>query len=68
MCLLVKSIVLAALLPALISSVCWAQTPVAHAAAQARAKAIVGRMTLDEKIDQMHGIRDGQKQGRNCAL
>jgi len=38
-----------------------AQTPVPHATAEARAKALVSRMTLDEKIDQMHGIRDGQK-------
>ena len=51
----------AALLLVLISSVCSAQTLAAHAAAQVRAKAIVSRMTLDEKVDQMHGIRDGLK-------
>jgi beta-glucosidase len=37
------------------------QGSAAHAAAQVRAKAIVSRMTLDEKIAQMHGIRDGDK-------
>lgn len=49
---------------------CSAQTPAPHsttqapaprAAAVARAKQIVARMTLDEKVDQMHGIWDGTK-------
>ena len=61
MCPLAKSVVFAALLLALTPFASSAQTPAAHAAAQARAKAIVSRMTLDEKIDQMHGVRDGQK-------
>jgi len=26
-----------------------------------RAREIVGKMTLDEKISQLHGIRDGEK-------
>jgi len=34
------------------------QTHVAHAQAVARARQIVARMTLDEKIAQLHGIRD----------
>jgi len=58
---LVKSIAFAALLLALTPFVSSEQTLASHAAAQARAKAIVSRMTLDEKIDQMHGIRDGLK-------
>lgn len=34
------------------------QTHVSHAQAVARARQIVARMTLDEKIAQLHGIRD----------
>jgi beta-glucosidase len=45
----------------MIPSVCLAQSSATHSAAQARAKAIVSRMTLDEKISQMHGIREGDK-------
>ena len=37
-----------------------AQTKVPFAQAQARAKAIVRRMTLDEKIEEVHGIRTPQ--------
>lgn len=58
---LLRQIVCGALFLTLIPSVCTAQNSTAHAAAVARAKAIVSRMTLDEKINQMHGIRDGEK-------
>ncbi|HUV68030.1 MAG TPA: glycoside hydrolase family 3 C-terminal domain-containing protein [Terracidiphilus sp.] len=56
-----KSTFCIALILGLIPSVGLAQSGGGHAAAQARAKAIVSRMTLDEKISQMHGIRDGDK-------
>ena len=58
---LTKSTFCLALILGLVPSVCMGQGSAAHAAAQARAKAIVSRMTLDEKIAQMHGIRDGLK-------
>lgn len=44
-------ILFAAVLPA-------QQTRIPHAQAMARAKQIVARMTLDEKITELHGIRD----------
>ena len=58
---MVKSIAFAVVLLALTPFVSSEQTLASHAAARARAIAIVSRMTLDEKIDQMHGIRDGQE-------
>jgi beta-glucosidase len=39
---------------------CAQQPHITHAQAVARAKAIVARMTLDEKITQLHGIRDAE--------
>jgi beta-glucosidase len=52
---------LAILLVAGSAQLSTAQMSVSSIAAGSRAKHIVSRMTLDEKIDQMHGIRDGDK-------
>jgi len=54
-------VVSAAIFLALAPTAVVAQAPVTHAAAEARAKALVSRMTLDEKIAQLHGIRDGDQ-------
>ena len=53
--------VFAAVLVALVGFASVSHAQVTQAAAEARARALVSRMTLDEKIAQMHGIRDGDR-------
>ena len=42
-------------------SVAICQSSRSHALAEAEARAIVSKMTLDEKVGQMHGIREGTR-------
>jgi beta-glucosidase len=54
------SALLAAALLILPAAPLYSQQRVPHAQAVARARQIVARMTLDEKIAQLHGIRDAE--------